>query len=45
MLELTEILKALLAIELYDVTWDFGQLVWKDVVMVRNLGRSFLNLK
>jgi hypothetical protein len=28
-------LKALLAIELYDLTWDFGKLVFNNVVMVR----------
>ncbi len=28
-------LKALLAIELYSETWDFGKLVFNDVIMVR----------
>ncbi|KUJ16291.1 uncharacterized protein LY89DRAFT_719044 [Mollisia scopiformis] len=28
--------QALLAIELYDVTWNFGQLVWNNVQMVVN---------
>lgn len=33
---LTQGCQAILAIELDGVTWDFGQLVWNDVVMVMN---------
>jgi hypothetical protein len=28
--------QAILAIELTNVSWDFGQLVWNNVVMVMN---------
>lgn len=28
--------QALLAIEIYDATWDFGQVVWNNVEMVVN---------
>jgi hypothetical protein len=33
--------QALLAIELYDVAWNFGALTWNNVVMVGITGRNY----